>query len=126
MPATLILRDDRVKQTARHYIDIAPPDTVVKFYAPSRTGSQNALLWVLLGEVASQSSLHGVQHTKEGWKVIFMSALGHESKFVLGINHEVVPLEARTSKMSKEQMTDLIEFIFQYGAENGVTFDEPD
>jgi len=122
--ATLILRNEHIKDRALHFIKIAPVDTMVKFYSPKRTIPQNDKMWAMLSEIADQADLNGVKHTPETWKAIFMNGLGHEIRFVLGMNDEPFPVGFRSSKLSKDQMKDLIELIYMFGAENGVEFND--
>lgn len=125
MVATLIIRNDSIKVTARHYIDIAPPGTVVKFYAPKRTLPQNDKMWAMLTEVSQQATLRGNKKTPEKWKLIFMQACGHEIKFEEGLDEGVFfPIGHSSSRLSKNHMIQLIEFIYWFGAENGVVFND--
>jgi hypothetical protein len=51
-----------------------------------------------------------------------MHACGHESHFMPGLNGEPFPAGFRSSKMNKEQMGELMDFIEYWGANNAVTF----
>jgi hypothetical protein len=125
MVATLILRNDNIKATARHYIDIAPPDTVVKFYKPKRTIPQNDKMWAMLSEVSAQAEHNGQKHSPEVWKALFMHSCNHEVQFVMGLSGEPFPIGFRSSNLTVPQMKDLIEVIYQYGAEKGIVFNDP-
>lgn len=125
MPATLILRNDNIKATAHKWIEVAPPDTVVKFYKPKRTIDQNDKMWAMLTEVSQQTTLRGGKKTSEQWKLIFMQACGHEIKFEEGLEEGVFfPIGHSSSRLSKDHMSQLIEFIYWFGAENGVKFND--
>lgn len=124
MVATLILRNEHIKQTAHKWVNAAPPDTVVKFYKPKRTISQNDKMWAMLTEVSTQADLHGVRHNPDGWKIIFMDSLGYETKFILGMNHNPIPAGFKSSKLSKDQMSDMIELMYMFGANNDVVFND--
>lgn len=125
MVAVLILRSDNIKATARHYIDIAPPDTVVKFYKPKRTLPQNDKMWAMLTEVSEQATHHGNKKSPESWKLIMMEALGHEIQFEESLEKgRFFPIGHKSSQLSKDHMSQLIEFIYYFGANNGVIFND--
>lgn len=54
-----------------------------------------------------------------------MNALGYEIQFEVGLNGEPFPLGFKSSKMTVEEMSDLITFIIQWGDEKGVKWSEP-
>ena len=124
MPATLILRNDNIKARARHYIDIAPPDTIVKFYKPKRTIPQNARMWAMLSDIAAQVEHNGRKYSADMWKVLMMNACGYEVQFITGLSGEPFPIGFRSSKLTKDQMGELMEFMSCYGAEKGVRFND--
>jgi hypothetical protein len=53
-----------------------------------------------------------------------MSACGHVVQFENGLNGQPFPIGFRSSRLSKSQMSDLIECIHEYGARHGVEFNE--
>ena len=124
MAATLHIWCDSVRETARHWVDIAPIGTVVRFEKPRRTLSQNAKMWVMLTEIAKQAEHNGRKYSPENWKLLFMHACGHEVQFITGLSGEPFPAGFRSSKLNKEHMSELIEFMHFWAANNGVTFDE--
>jgi hypothetical protein len=123
MPATLILANDKVRSKAKHWVDIAPAGVVVTFAKPKRTLDQNAKLWAMLMDI-SRAMPDGRRHTTEMWKAIFMQACGHEIQFLMGIDGNPFPAGFRSSKMTKAQMGEMIEFIYAYGAEHEVKWSE--
>jgi len=122
--ATLILANDKVRSRAKHWIDIAPVGVVVTFAKPKRTLDQNAKLWAMITDV-SRAMPDGRRHTTDMWKAIFMQACGHEMQFLNGIDGNPFPAGFRSSKMNKAQMSEMIEFIYAYGAEHNVEWTEP-
>lgn len=108
---------------AHMLIDKAPSGYVCKLEAPRRTGEQNDKLWAMLTDV-SVSKPQGRMHTPEMWKCIFMQACGHEVQFLPGLDGLPFPSGFRSSRMSKAQMSELIEFISAWGTENGVKWTE--
>lgn len=119
---TVILSTPARKDGAKRLIDLAPQGAVLNIRPPSRTGEQNALMWSLLSDV-SRAKPDGRTHTPDVWKALFMQACGHAVQFEVGLDGRPFPLGFRSSRMTKEQMTDLIEFILQYCAEKGIRVD---
>lgn len=88
-----------------------------------RSGEQNRLLWAALGEVSRQVVWHGQKLEPGEWKDVFTAALKRQ-KVVPGIEGGFVVLGSSTSRMTKAEFSDLMEMIFSFGAEHGVTFKE--
>ena len=120
MTATLILNSKLNRERARNWCSQAPEGAVVTFKQVKRTLGQNDKLWAMLTEVAQQAELNGRKYKPDQWKVIFMNALGHEQDVIQGINGDWVPTGFKTSKLDKEQMSDLVMSIEQYCAEKRI------
>lgn len=87
---------------------------------PGRSLGSNALMWSRLTDVSEQVMWHGQKLDKESWKHLFTSTL---KKMVVVPNLEgngFVAMGLSTSKMSKAEMSDLIELITAFGAERDV------
>ena len=120
---TIILRGDSQRDFARHLIGIAPQDAVVNIRAATRSTDQNAKMWAMLSDV-SRAKPQGRCHTPEVWKCLFMHACGHAVQFQVGLDGQPFPVGFRSSALSKAQMSDLIEFIHAWGAQNGVAWSD--
>ena len=116
---TVILRGSEQRALAKHLIDRAPMDALVEISAPGRTLDQNALMWAMLSDI-SRAKPEGRCHTPEVWKALFMQACGHAVRFEEGLDGTPFPIGFRSSRLSKRQMIDLIDFITAYGAQHGV------
>jgi hypothetical protein len=116
---TIRLLSQLNRERAKKLIDQAPDRALVNIRPETRSNEQNALLWSLLSEV-SRAKPDGREHTPDVWKALFMSACGHAVQFETGLDGKPFPLGFRSSRLTKEQMTDLIEFILQYCAEKGI------
>jgi hypothetical protein len=124
--ALLVLNSDDDRRKASHWVSKAPWGTRIEFKASKRSLPQNDRLWAMLTDVAEHMRPLGKDFTTEEWKLLFMHAWGKEIRFLPGLDQKtVVPIGQSSSDLSKQEMTDLIEFIFAWGAENGVTFPEP-
>jgi len=101
----------------------APPGAVCNIREATRTGDQNAKMWAMLSDVA-RSKPEGRRHTADVWKALMMNACGHTVQFEIGLNGEPFPVGFRTSSLSKSQMSDLIEFIYEYGSRHEVKWSD--
>lgn len=100
-----------------------PAGTRVEFKQTKRTLPQNDRFWSMLTDVSAFMRKRGRDHTPEEWKVIFMSAMGHEVKFLPSLDQKsFVPLGHSSSDLSVSEMSDLMEFIEAWAAENGLEF----
>jgi hypothetical protein len=123
--ALLVLETPAERQKAKHWIDKAPVGTRVEFKASKRTLPQNDLLWALLTEIAQQLEHSGKKYEPSQWKAIFLHAFGREVIFLPSLDGKTfLPIEMSSSDLSKDEMTDFIEFILKEGAERGVVFRE--
>jgi hypothetical protein len=120
--AQLVLANGDVRKRAHHWINIAPAGTRVEFKQPQRTLDQNSLLWALLMDLSRQVDWYGQKLSPDDWKTVTTASL-RKCRVVPGIDHgTVVPLGLSTSRMSKDEFSNLIELIRAFGAEQGVTF----
>lgn len=123
MSQTVILRGDVQRRLAKALIDAAPLDAVVTVKEGTRTVDQNSKFYAMLSDI-SRAKPQGRKHTPDVWKALMMKACGHQVQFVLGIDGEPFPIGFRSSRLTKVQMSDLIEFMYQFGAENGVVWSD--
>lgn len=123
MAQVVIIRGEDQRRLAKHLIDRAPTDAVVTIKEGTRTADQNAKFHAMLADI-SRAKPQGRKHTPDVWKALMMKACGHQVQFVLGIDGEPFPMGFRSSRLTKAQMSDLIEFMYQFGAENGVVWSD--
>jgi len=114
---TLRTADDR--ERACRWIRQAPPGSRIEFKSPRRTLPQNDRMWAMLTEVSTQLAWHGQKLTPDDWKDLFMGALRKE-RLVPGINGGLTSIGMRTSDLTKEEMSDLIELICHFAAVNSI------
>lgn len=110
---------------AHRLIDAAPQDATVEIKAATRTSDQNARLWAMLSDI-SRAKPEGRTHTPEVWKNLLMHACGHAVQFEQGLDGQPFPVGFRSSRLTKAQMGDLLDFASSYGNQNGVRWSEPD
>lgn len=123
MAQTVILSGHPQRALAKQMIDRAPVGAVVTIRAASRTTDQNALLWSILSDI-SRAKPEGRCHTPEVWKCLFMSACGHAVQFEAGLDGRPFPVGFRSSRLTKAQFSDLVDFIYAWCAEKGVIIEK--
>ena len=80
--ALLVLNCRRERERAKAWIDKAPAYTRLEFKAPRRSLEQSALMWVLLGKIATQLPWHGIKLSADDWKLLMLDALKREVRMV--------------------------------------------
>jgi hypothetical protein len=121
---TVRLTTPRARWTAHQLIDRAPDDAVVNIRKATRTTAQNDLMWAQLSEIA-RAKPDDRDMTSEQWKAVFMDACGHKPTFVENLEGDgFVCLGYKSSRLSKEEFSDLIECINDFGARKGVWKDK--
>jgi hypothetical protein len=124
--ALLVLETPAEREKAISWINKAPVGTRVEFKASKRSLPQNDLMWALLTDIAQQLEHGGRKYDATEWKCIFLHAFGREITFLPSLdNRTFLPIEMSSSDLSKDEMTDFIEFIMKEGTERGVTFHIP-
>ena len=89
----------------------------------TRSLEQNAKLWAMLGEISSQVEWYGQKLSPEDWKHILTASL-KKQRAVPGIDGGFVVLGQSTSKMSVAEMSELIELMHAFGAQQNVKFSD--
>jgi hypothetical protein len=108
---------------AKRLIDEAPDGDFVSLSAPTRTLEQNAKLWPMLEDIQQQVAPH---LSTEDIKLQFLNALGVEMRFLPTLEGQgMFPVGLRSSTLTKEQFSGLIELIYEYGAKHEVRWSEP-
>jgi hypothetical protein len=120
--AQTVILDSRYRRDQAHrLVDAAPVGAVLTIAPPKRSTDQNARFWAMLSDI-SRAKPDGRTHTPETWKALFLHAMGHASRFEMGLNGEPFPVGFRSSQLSKAQMSDLMEFMSSWAAEKGIVF----
>lgn len=96
---------------------------------PKRTLAENAKLHAMLSEIADQVEWAGKKRDVEVWKRLVVSAWcrarGEPVEILPALDgHGIDIVPVRTSKLSKKDCAELIEFVYALGAEHDVKFTE--
>lgn len=117
---------DVARQRAVEAVKAAPAGFVVTVKEPTRNSEQNARMWAMLGDVSRQVEWYGKRLTPEDWKHVFSASL-RKLQVVPNLDGTgFVALGLSTSRMSKREMSDLMELIAAFGAERDVEWSEPE
>lgn len=119
MSHRVILNSDHARSLAYSLVAKAPDGFVMTLSERKRTNEQNDFMWGLLTDISVAKPL-GRRHTPEDWKAIAMNACGWECQFIEGLDGRPFPQGFRSSRLTKTQMSNLIEWLLAFGAEQGV------
>lgn len=121
--ALITVHGEADRARASKWVSQAPHGTRIEFKQAKRTLPQNDRMWAMLTDVAAQKDHAGCRYTPDQWKVIFMHACGREVQFIPSLDGSTfIPWGQSSSDLSKAEMSELIEFMFAWGAENSVVF----
>lgn len=124
--ASYVLWNSESREKVARWAMSLPFGTRVEFKEPKRSTDQNARMWAMLTDVATQLPWHGIKLTPDDWKLVFLDALKREVRMVPNLDgNGFVNLGRSSSDLSKAEMSDLMEIIAEFGARHGVQFNEP-
>ena len=111
-----VLKDIWLK--AKPYL-MAGNKLVLTIEQEKRSQEQNALMWSVLTDLSKQVLWHGEKLTKDEYKDLLTAGL-KKQRAIPGIDGGFVVLGSSTSKMTKQEMTDLITLAHAFGDEREV------
>lgn len=121
---TVWLTTKAAKQRAHALIDAAPEGYVVKVTQPTRTDEQNRKLWPMLADIQRQVP-EMASYSADDIKLRFLNALGVEMRFLPALEGAgAFPVGLRSSTLTVEQFSGLIELLHEYGARHGVEWSD--
>lgn len=123
--AQIVVQSRADRERAHNWIDRAPPGTRIDFKGPRRSVEQNDKLWAMLTDISLQKEISGRRFTPDQLKVIFLHACSREVQFLPALDGSTfVPYGQSSSDLSKEEFSELLDFISAWGAENGVVWSD--
>jgi hypothetical protein len=125
--AMLILQSTSERDKAIAWVRKAPTGSRVEFKGPARSLDQNSRFWAMLTDCAVQGRIEGRRFNTEDWKTMFMTAYaeerGLEIRHLPAVNRAgMIPCGRSSSDLSVAEMSELMEWIAAWGAENGIKF----
>lgn len=125
MSYRLVLNSDFTRQRAANAVLKAPDGYICRIEEPRRTLDQNDKMHAMLGDIALSKPL-GRSHTPDDWKAIAMNACNWECAFCEGLDGRPFPIGFRSSRLTKKQMSTLIDWLQAFGDEHGVRWTQQD
>ena len=123
MPTVRIIGPSQRAYAAKLIAD-APQGHVMKLGAETRRDAQNRKLWPMLQDLRNQVPSMG-NRALDDIKLQFLNALGVEMRFLPTLENEgMFPCGMRSSVLTVQQFSALIELIYMYGAKHGVAWTE--
>ena len=117
---TVPLNTPSQKQFAHRLLDAAPFGHVLEIREPRRTNAQSDKMWAMLTDIARAKPMDR-KLEPEQWKTVFMDAIGKKPNWIPNLEGDgVLCTGYRSSHLSKQEMSDLIEQIYAFGAQHGV------
>jgi len=118
---------DTARRLAKEAIDKAPDGWVVTVKEPTRNLLQNNALHGHLSDIVkAKAKWAGREWDIDSWRAIFASAHArHENlpvQTIPGLEGEFVALRRSTARMTKSELSGLIDYIAAWMAKNGVPF----
>ncbi len=129
-PANLRSRFAEAYRLAERAICSTPMELVLRERKSSRTVEQNNRLHAMCADVAAQREWAGKRLDTEGWKRLFVDAWARETgggggQVVPSLDGQsVVVLNRSTRAMSVAELSELMEWIAAWCAENGVALND--
>jgi|LGOV01.1.fsa_nt_gb hypothetical protein len=137
-PQRFFIYSEAIKQNAMAMVNQIEPvgsnPMVVTVQESTRKLSQNAKLWAILATVSKRiewavrypdGTIKQELLTSENWKDIFSASLNGEAKLAQDPNsNQMVLLGASTSRESVKWMSEMIELIYAFAANQGINLDE--
>lgn len=122
--AQIIIRGSADRSRATAWVSQAPLGTRVEFKQTKRSIPQNDRMWAMLTDVARQLEWHGQKLTPDDWKLVFLDGLKGETRTVPNIDGNGFVSLRRSSDLSKEEMTEMMDLIEAFGTQHGVEFSD--
>lgn len=122
---SIFLAGDTQRAFAKRCIDQAPRGWVVKIAAETRRDAQNRRLWPMLTDI--QHQVPGMsEFSTDDIKLRFLNALGVEMRFLPALEGAgMFPVGQKSSTLTVQQFSGLIELLFEYGARHSVKWSDP-
>lgn len=125
MSRMIYLNSPWSRKRAIEAIIAAEDGDVAKIGKETRTDAQNRKLHPMIDDIRRQVS--GMEtFTREDIKLRFLNALGTELRFLPVLEGEgMFPVGHRSSTLTKDQFSGLLELLYAYGAKHGVRWSDP-
>ena len=134
MKQTFILAHDMARVNAARAVQAAPDGYMVQISEPTKKREQEEKYHAMIGDIAKQCEFMGGKLDADDWKRLLVdmfakvmrdmgTPLHHDGRVIPSLDYErVVQLGIQTRDFWVREAADFIEYLFSFGAENGVIF----
>lgn len=122
----ITILSDADRATAVKWCGEVEEGTRIEFKDKQRRNIQNRRMWAMLGDISKQHKHYGRFYADWQWKSLFLYELGREATFMPSLDgNGFLPVGQSSRDLSVKEMSDLIELMFRFGAENNVEWKDP-
>lgn len=104
---------------------LAGGPVIVTLGREARSVDQNKLLWALLTDISAQVTWFDRNHSPEDWKEIISASFNNCELVPNCEKTGFVAIGVSTSKMNKARFSELVEYIYAFGADQSVSWSDP-
>ena len=134
MKQTFILAHDMARANAARAVQAAPDGYMVQISEPTKKREQEEKYHAMIGDIAKQCEFMGGKLDADDWKRLLVdmfakvmrdlgTPLHHDGRVIPSLDYErVVQLGIQTRDFWVREAADFIEYLYAFGAENGVRF----
>ena len=113
------------RKLAHDLIDRAPDGAILNVQEARRSLEQNARFHAMLSDV-SRAKPDGRVYDVETWKCIFLDAAGFKPRWIPALDGDgVINTGYRSSRLTKAEMSQCIECMYEFGARHEIKWTEP-
>jgi hypothetical protein len=128
--AQIVINGPADRERAAAWVKNAKPGIRVEFKEPQRTLPQNDRFWAMLTDVATQHRINGRRYSTDDFKVMFLTAYaeetGAEIRHLPALHRAgMIPAGRSSSDLGVKEMSEVIEWMFAWGSENGIVWSDP-
>lgn len=124
MKERIPLVHDRLRETAHKAIDNAPLGHIVEINPPTRSNEQSARFHAAVRDVSRQVMWAGRYWSEETWKVMFVGSFFKQEVVQNLDGNGLLVVNAKTSRLTIGEMSDLTDFVYAFGNEHEVEWSE--
>lgn len=137
MKQTYVMAHAIARQRALQAVQQAPEGYMVVVSEPKRKDIQNEKYHAMLSDIAKVCLFMGNKQHPDDWKRLLVDSfakvmreagtpLHHDGRVMPSLDYQrVVQLGIQTKDFYVKEAAEFIEYLYSYGAENGVVWSEP-
>lgn len=120
----MVINTDADRSEAHRLVDLCNKSTMLTLTPAKASDELTSRMHCAIRCVAKQVLWAGEKLTEEEWKLLFVAGLYGQRVVPSPNGGGFVVLQKKTRGMSGPQKFDLTEYVYSFGAERGVIFDD--